>query len=76
MKGDLIMLVYILMPFEFDEIIGVFEDIDDAINLGYSRIKGESIYDEEEGVIFAVINDVKCPYYFIIEQEVVPTQPK
>ena len=68
------MLVYILMPYGFDEITAVYQDIEDAIEEGQSRIMCDSYYDEDEGIICEKGTD--CPRFFVIEEEVIPKRPR
>lgn len=68
------MLVYILMPYGFDEITAVFQDIEDAIEFGQSRIMCDSYYDEDECIICEKGTD--CPRFFVVEEEVRPKRPR
>lgn len=67
------MTVYILIPYGFDHIIGVYEDIDNAIERGQSLIMCDSYYDEDECIIYEKGTD--CPRYFVCEEEVIPKKP-
>lgn len=68
------MLVYILMPYGFDRIIAVYQDIEDAIEFGQSLIMCDSYYDEDESIIYEKGTD--CPRFFVIEEEVRPKSPR